>query len=630
MSDTTADSQAYESRSEAFKDARATALYWLNSWQLAGKNEKDWRESAEKATKVYEATKKEAFNILHSNTETIKAAVYNSPPVPDIRPRFGDRNEVARKGAQLLERALSYGMDEYDFDDTMRSVVQDMVLPGRGQAWVEYVPLMRTVQEEGPDGQPISREMVAWQTVSCRRIPYDKYRQGPADQFGDVPWVGRLKGMTRDEMKELPGISAEVAKSVPLDMTEGDIGEKSEAEKSPFKKAAVLEIWDKQTRKVYYVAPSYPAGPLAVVDDPLGLLDFFPCPRPLVAIRRQETLCPVVPYDIYAKQAEELNTVSERILALVGLLKYRGIRASEISELDAVAGLNDGDFTPSDGALSVLAQNKSLDDAIWVMPIDKIILVIRELIIQRNEIKQAIYEITGIADIMRGASDANETLGAQQIKAQWGSLRVTDVQRDIQRFVRDIMRLKAEVIASKFNEQTLGLLNQGPVEPEVMAILRNDVQRAYTIDIETDSTIRGDLQRSQQNMNLFLQGTASFAQSIGPLIASPANAAGVIPPDIALAVYAGFARQFKLGKEVEDKLAQYMEMASNGGMQQQDPKAQAEKEEAKQINKAKMVAETQTAAATAQKTALEAEGQQIENARQMATPIEQPMSGFVQ
>ena len=86
MSDTTADSQAYESRSEAFKDARATALYWLNSWQLAGKNEKDWRESAEKATKVYEATKKEAFNILHSNTETIKAAVYNSPPVPDIRP----------------------------------------------------------------------------------------------------------------------------------------------------------------------------------------------------------------------------------------------------------------------------------------------------------------------------------------------------------------------------------------------------------------------------------------------------------------------------------------------------------------------------------------------------------------
>jgi hypothetical protein len=416
-----------------------------------------------------------------------------------------------------------------------------------------------------------------------------------------------------------------------LDMTDGDIGEdKTEAEKSTFKKALVWEVWDKHTRKVYYIAPSYPKGPLAVVDDPLGLLDFFPCPRPLVAIRKQETLCPVVPYDIYSKQAEELNTVSERILALVALLKYRGIRASEITELDGVKGLEDGEFTPSKGALSVLAQNKSLDDAIWVMPIDKIIVVVRELIVQRNEIKQAIYEITGIADIMRGASDANETLGAQQLKAQWGSLRVTDIQRDIQRFVRDIFRLKAEIIASKFTEQTLGLLNNGPVPPEVIAILRNDVQRSYTIDIETDSTIRGDLQRSQQNMNLFLQGTASFAQSIGPLIASPQNPAGVIPTDIALAVYAGFARQFKLGKEVEDKLAEYMEKASSGGLQQEDPKAAAEKEDAKAINRATMVAEAEKAQAEAQKTGLEAEGQQIENARQIATPIEQPQPGFVQ
>jgi len=36
--------------------------------------------------------------------------------------------------------------------------------------------------------------------------------------------------------------------------------------------------------------------------------------------------------------------------------------------------------------------------------------------------KQTIYEICGIADIMRGDSDPRETLGAQKIKAQFGGL----------------------------------------------------------------------------------------------------------------------------------------------------------------------------------------------------------------
>lgn len=624
-------SQAYESRAEAFKDAKSTALYWLNALDLAKKDEKDWLDSGRVAVDLYEGKKRPAFNILHSNTETIRAAAFNSMPVPDIRPRFNDRNETARKGGTLLERGLSYGLDEYDFNETLRGVVQDGILPGRGQVFVVYDPLMRTVQEEGPDGSPISREVVAWQTVKCERVPWDKYRQGPADSYSKVPWVARLKAFSRDELLALPGISPVVAKDIPLDMTDGDLGEeKAASEKSVFKKAATWEVWDRESRKVFYVCPSYPKGPAAVVDDPLGLLDFLPCPRPIVAIKRSDGMCPVTPYDIYRKQAEELNTVSERILALVELCKYRGIRASEIPELEDVVSADDGDFIPSKGALAVLAQGKSLDDSIWLWPLDKIIITVRELIAQRAEIKQAIFELTGIADIMRGASSPTETLGAQQLKAQWGSLRVTELQIDIQRFIRDVFRLKCEVMAGKYSDRTWALLNGGEVDPAVLQHIRNDVLRAYTIDIETDSTIRGDLQRSQQNMSLFLQGTAQFAQSIGPLIATPNNPAGVIPPDAALTVYAAFARQFKLGKEVEDKLGQYIDQAANGGLPQNDPKAEAEQEEAKQISKASAVADVRQKTAQAEKTEAEVEGQNIENMRQMVTPIEQPMPGFVQ
>lgn len=632
MAETNDSSGAYESRDEAFKDAGSTARYWLNAIKVAGDgDEKKWRDSAKKAIELYEAEKKSAFNILYSNTETIKSAVYNSQPTPDIRPRWGAQNDVARKGGTLLERGLVYGMDEYDFDDEMRAVIHELVLAGRGVAWVEYHPLTRTVQIEGPDGNPQQVEQVVWQQAKCVRIPYDRYRQGKADMYGQVPWVARFKGFTRDELRAIPGIDPKVADAVPLDMSQGEIGEeKTEAERSPFKMAGVWEIWDKDSRQVFYVAPGYLDGPLAVVPDPLGLLDFLPCPRPLIAIRRLSSTAPIVPYDQYKKQADELNTVSERILALVALLKYRGVRASEVPELDAVANADDGEFVPSDGALTVLSQQKSLGDAIWVMPIEKIILVVRELIAQRNEIKQAIFEITGIADIMRGASSPSETLGAQQLKAQWGSLRVQDMQRDVQRFVRDLFRLKAEIIAGKFTDKSLALLNGAPVEPEVLAVLRNDVQRSYAIDVESDSTIRGDLARSQQNMSMFLQGTAQFAQSIGPLIASPANPAGVIPPELALTVYASFARQFKLGKEVEDKMGEYIQKAQQTPLGQPSPEQQAKQQEAEQIAKAGALAEVKQKTAAAEKTALEAQGQQIENARQIVTPIEQPQPGFIQ
>jgi hypothetical protein len=72
---------------------------------------------------------------------------------------------------------------------------------------------------------------------------------------------------------------------------------------------------------------------------------------------------------------------------------------------------------------------------------------------------------------------------------------------------------------------------------------------AYRIDVESDSTIRGDLTRNQQDMSTFLQGTAQFFQAMGPLVQQePAAMKPVVE------IYAAFARQFKLGKQAEDAL----------------------------------------------------------------------------
>jgi hypothetical protein len=55
--------------------------------------------------------------------------------------------------------------------------------------------------------------------------------------------------------------------------------------------------------------------------------------------------------------------------------------------------------------------------------------VLKELYAQRDQLVQAIYEISGISDVLRGSTDAQETLGAQQIKANFGSLRLKERQK---------------------------------------------------------------------------------------------------------------------------------------------------------------------------------------------------------
>ena len=62
----------------------------------------------------------------------------------------------------------------------------------------------------------------------------------------------------------------------------------------------------------------------------------------------------------------------------------------------------------------------SKETIIW-MPIETIAATITQLVAVRKQTIDDIYQITGLSDIMRGATDARETLGAQQLKTQFGS-----------------------------------------------------------------------------------------------------------------------------------------------------------------------------------------------------------------
>jgi hypothetical protein len=292
--------------------------------------------------------------------------------------------------------------------------------------------------------------------------------------------------------------------------------------------------------------------------------------------------------------------------------------------------------------------NGGLEKAIHWYPLDPTVKAIQVLYEQRETIKQTIYEVTGIADILRGATDATETATAQQLKAQWGSLRIQRRQAEVARFARDLFELKAEIIASKFDwpllskmtgidlpsqeqkqavqalmqqvqqaqqmgqqippqimaqgEQAQKMLAQPSIE-EVMGLLQDDISRQYRIDIESDSTIRNDLSRNQQTMNMFLQGTAQFGAAMGPIIMADASMKPVV-----MEIYGAFARQFKLGRQAEDAIEAATEMAQQSANQPppSDPQVEIEREKMA-MEKERMGAELQQKQAEMQLKQQEAE-----------------------
>ena len=184
--------------------------------------------------------------------------------------------------------------------------------------------------------------------------------------------------------------------------------------------------------------------------------------------------------------------------------------------------------------------------------------------------KQDLYEITGIADIVRGASDPRETLGAQKIKGQFASLRLESRQNEVSRYCRDIVRLMTEVIAENFMPETISKMSGVQVDEQVMSIIKDDTTRSFAIDIETDSTLRIDQEEDKQARIEFLGAVSNFMpQAIQAIQVNP-DIAPLMGEMLLFAV-----RGFRVGRELEDDFAKMIEGAKAGGQPQQqkpDPK----------------------------------------------------------
>ena len=538
------------------------ALFWQNELEKADQFERDWRDRGMRVVERYRdergassaiiGSMNSRYNILWANTETLKGALFARMAQPDVRRRFPDPNPAARQVAILLERAISYDLDIYDSSRPIASALEDYLLPGRGVVWVVYEPIIVKekikIEIKGDDTSIKEEEEIERlgdQRCRFEYVHWQDYRESPSRRPEDVTWRARRHLYTRDD---LVGRGFKDAHEIPLNWMPDSEDDADFAE--IYNRAEVWEIWCKVTRKRLFIASGYP-DVLAEDDDPYELEDFFPTPTPLIAVRTNNTSVPVPEFTLYQDQADELDRVTNRITYLVEGLKRRGVYDASVPELAHLAVAGDNDFVPSENFAS-LAQKGGLAGAFQTEDISVVSVVVNGLYTQRTQVLQVIYEVTGISDIIRGGgTKASETATAQQLKAQYGSMRLRRRQDDIQKYVRDLFRIKAELIAENYEPEILQRITGLEVTDEMLEIMRNDKLRNYQIDVETDSTVFADEEEVKRTR-------IEFANVFGNYLVKAIEATRAAPEvtPIAFEILKFVAGAWKIGRNFEDVIDQ--------------------------------------------------------------------------
>lgn len=579
-------------RKEKQEHKQSLGQFWTAEIQSAGKDFEKWEERAHKIVRRYRDdrdavdSRVRKFNILWSNVQVMKPALYGRMPKPEVSRRFKDADPVGRTAALMLERCLEYEVEQYpDFQRTMRNVVEDRLLPGRGVSWLRYEPhfvaddqALATTQVTAPadtgavtDDEP---QQLAYECAPTDYVHWKDFLHEPARTWEEVSWVARRVYMDMEEGTKRFGA---IFSLVPMQSedTKRDTETPKHAKK---KKGEVWEIWDKTKKEVVWVAKGFDRE-LDVRPDPLGLEQFFPCPMPLYATVTTGSLVPVPDYCEYQDQAEELDILTARISRLTRAVKVVGVYNSEFIALKRMMNEGvDNELIPVD-TWAAFAEKRGLAGAVEFLPIKEVIEALVRLYEAREQAKMIIYETIGISDILRGQSDAQETLGAQQLKAQFGSMRLRQSQEDVARFATDLLRMKAHIICKFFSDETIlkmsgvELTLDAQLAQQALQLLRAGPLKDFRIEVSADTLAQIDDNKDKAERVELITAAGEYMEKSLPLLQSFPQAGALIGELLMFGI-----RGFKVGKSVE---AAFERAMAQIGQALQQPKGPDPVEQAK-------------------------------------------------
>lgn len=572
-----ADTTTYENQTPAEQQETAQSLsaeVWIQEIKASEKYLENFHTQAAKVDRRYLDKRgsgeedKSKLNLFTTNTNILLATLYAKFPKPFVTREFDDQDDdVARVAANIIERMLKV-RNRDPFDRSMRAVVQDRLVPGLGAVWFRYEPTTQPIpippvidQATGQEIEPASEGLeITDEKVVCEYVHWKDIRWSPARVWEQLRWVGRMVPMSKKDaiarFGEVIGSQLSYHKSVEArGKRDSSANELSQHDSVMY--TDIYEIWCKTTKTVYWISLDFPL----ILDkkaDYLKLPNFFPTPKFLMGLTSTTDMIPRPDYVMVQDQYEELDNVNHRITMLERAIKVVGVYDSgsgsqeierifqEAVDLKIIPMRSFSEFKEKGGFKG------SMD---W-LPLDMFTTALEKLRMVRQDLMGQIYEVTGISDIMRGSTRATETLGAQQLKAQYGSVRLQYLQMDVANFVEEALEMKAEIIRRHFQPQTIvrhsniaNSVDAQYVDAAIQLIKSPEFQ--LRVQVHADSMSVPEYNSEREDRMSYVRAIAELLTSAAPII-QQSPAAGV--PLLRVLQWVGAS--FRTGSTIEGILDQ--------------------------------------------------------------------------
>ena len=540
-------------------------MNWDKKISASEKFTERWQEHGTRVYQRYEDDRGDRFvggqrvNFFYANTNILKESLFNSLPTPDVsRRQKGDfQDDVSRVAALIVHRGLTYEINcAPDFKEAVELAILDRLVPGMGVVWVSFGA------ETDEEGNPVD----GTEQIRVEHVYWKDFLYEPARRWSKVGWVGRRVYFSKSEMEEKYGENWVMEAGCTFRDEDGLV--KDPVDKDKY---CVYEIWDKRKKKVYHWIKGA-SKPLKEMDDPYQLKGFFPCPRPLIANVTTNNFLPITDYHLAQDQYSQLDVLYCRIQLIIEAIKVAGLYDASNRNIQRMLSGAENELIPV-GDWAMHAEKGGARGQIDWYPVEQVATVLQHLYAAFEATKSVLFEITGMSDIVRGASNQYETASAQQIKAQFASVRMNGYQRDVAEFVSSILRIMSEMFTQLYSDQKImSIIGDLPPDdkkylPMAAQVLRNDVLTKYKVAISTNSLTQADwaLEKEQR---------LELVNTVGQMIGQMMQAVEQVPQMATLGVHLiKFAvAGFKAGTELESWIdGQLDQMAQQAIEQQNNP-----------------------------------------------------------
>jgi len=562
------------------------------------------------------------LNLFFSNIVTLKSMLYGKLPKVEVSRTSADPDDdVARVASLMLTRILNQDIQEEgeDYATVMRSCLEDRLLPGMGSCRLRYqADIQKTTKPAITDpitgkelAPAVEREIVADTWTETIYTHWKDQLWSPARTYSELRWKAFRAFMNKKKLIERFGEDA--AKKVPM-KSKGplDDDKSKQVGDTPWMQAEVWEIWDKENKQVCYfvegMEETLECGP-----PPLELDGFWPDPPPMMANVTTSKYIPRADYMLAKSLYEDIDNLQMRIALLTDACKAVGVYDKNEEGIQRL--LQEGvenQLIPVD-SWAALAEKGGIKGAVDWLPIEQVANVLQILQgVQAAKIQQ-LYEVTGLADILRGAAQAGASATQDRLKAQFASIRVQALQDEFARFASDAQKIKVNIIAKYYPPEQIILQsniantpdgkNQPLLEQAIQLIKTMNLAK-WRIQIKPETLAIADYAQLKADRTDFINAVSLFMQSAGRLIESAPQATPYLLHMLKWGV-AGF----RGAQEIEGVLDQAIDVATkNPPGEKPDPqmqKVQAELQKSQMEAQAKMQQSAQEHQMEMQRMALE-------------------------